>query len=350
MSELITGIQQVGIGVSNALEAKHYYKHLFGMDVLIFEDSAEATLMQQYTGSKVHSRHALLSMNMSGGGGFEIWQYTSRPPKPHQPLRFGDIGIFAVKIKTQNIAAAHHHFSKEKTIEVSAIMESPDDRKHFWIKDVYGNHFNVIEGDEWFKTGNNVCGGVAGVVIGVSNIEQSIEFYKDLLGIKEVIYKGTAPCVDMPAIEQHGQRFKRALLKKGIANKGAFSKLLGSVQVELVQALDFIPHKIYNDRYWGDCGFIHVCFDVLNMNDLKQKCEGAGYKFTVDSAQSFSMGTSSGRFCYVEDQDGTLVELVETHSIPILKKINWSLNLKARKNDKPLPDWMIGMLALNKIK
>jgi hypothetical protein len=62
------------------------------------------------------------------------------------------------------------------------------------------------------------------------------------------------------------------------------------------------------------------------------------------------MGTSAGRFCYVEDRDGTLIELVETHKVPILKKLNWSLNLKTRKNEGPLPDWMIGMLALNKIK
>ncbi len=100
----------------------------------------------------------------------------------------------------------------------------------------------------------------------------------------------------------------------------------------------------------GDCGFIHLCFDVLHMDLLKQKSTEAGYNFTVDSANSFSMGTSAGRFCYVEDADGTLIELVETHKVPILKKFNWSLNLQTRKNEGPLPDWMIGMLALNKIK
>ncbi|MBA2761083.1 MAG: VOC family protein [Segetibacter sp.] len=350
MKDLITGIQQVGVGVTNATEAKSLYKDLFGMNVLIFEDKAAASLMTKYTGSKLHNRHAILSMNLVGGGGFEIWQFTSRTPLLQNAPLFGDLGIFATKIKTKNVQAAHTYFNTFENITVSDVMETPDDKLHFWVTDPYGNHFNIIEGDEWFKNGQGMCGGVAGAVIGVLNIDASLNFYKNVLGIDEVIYSGTAPAIDLPIKEQLGQRFKRVLLKKQVANRGAFSKLLGSVQIELVEALDFQPKKIYEDRFWGDCGFIHLCFDVLNMDLLKQKSAQAGYNFTVDSASSFSMGTSAGRFCYVEDPDGTLIELVETHKVPILKKLNWHLNLKTRKNEGPLPDWMIGMLALNKIK
>lgn len=113
MGEFITGIQQAGIGVTNVQEAKMMYKHLFGMDVLIFEDKAPASLMTRYTGSQLHHRHALLSLNMAGGGGFEIWQYTSRKPMfPAVPLRLGDLGLFAIKIKSENIKAAHAFFVK----------------------------------------------------------------------------------------------------------------------------------------------------------------------------------------------------------------------------------------------
>ncbi len=350
MQDLITGIQQVGIGVTDAVEAKNLYKDLFGMDVLIFEDKAPATLMTQYTGQEVHRRHAILSMNMQGGGGFEIWQFTSRMPQKQNNPVFGDLGIFATKIKSKDIKAAHAHFLTFQNITVTDLMEAPDDRYHFWITDPYGNHFNIVEGDEWFKHGQGICGGVVGAVIGVANIERSLHFYKDILGIDTEVYSGTAPAVDIPHQPDVIQNFKRVLLKKQVSNQGAFSKLLGSVQIELVEALDFTPTKIYKDRYWGDCGFIHLCFDVLKMDILKSKSEDAGYKFTVDSASSFAMGSSAGRFCYVEDPDGTLIELVETHKIPIFKKLNWNLDLKSRKSNGPLPNWMIGMLALNKIK
>jgi catechol 2,3-dioxygenase-like lactoylglutathione lyase family enzyme len=350
MKNLITGIQQVGIGVINADEAKYLYKDLFGMNVLIFDDCAEASLMTKYTGSRVHKRHAILSMNLSGGGGFEIWQFTSRTPAQQSEQLFGDLGIFATRIKSRNVAAAYEHFKSIASITVSDLFASPDDRLHFWLTDPYGNHFNIVEGDEWFKSGKTICGGVAGAVIGVSDMTKALSFYKDVLGIDEVIYSGTAPAIDLPFVQQRGQQFKRVLLKKQVTNKGAFSKLLGSVQIELVEALDFTPKKIYQDRFWGDCGFIHLCFDVLHMDSLKERSQASGYNFSVDSANSFSMGSSAGRFCYVEDPDGTLIELVETHKVPILKKLNLSLNLQARKSEGPLPDWMIGMLALNKIK
>ncbi|GEO08240.1 VOC family protein [Segetibacter aerophilus] len=350
MKNLITGIQQVGIGVTNADEAKYLYKDLFGMNVLIFDDYAEASLMTKYTGSQVHKRHAILSMNLFGGGGFEIWQFTSRTPRQQSEHRFGDLGIFATRIKSKNVAAAHEHFKNIASVTISDLFASPDDRLHFWLKDPYGNHFNIVEGDEWFKSGKSICGGVVGAVIGVSDMKKALRFYQGVLGIDEVIYSGTAPAIDLPFIQQQGQQFKRVLLKKQLANKGAFSKLLGSVQIELVEALNFTPKKIYEDRFWGDCGFIHLCFDVLHMDLLKERSLALGYNFSVDSANSFSMGSSAGRFCYAEDPDGTLIELVETHKVPILKKLNLSLNLKARKSEAPLPDWMIGMLALNKVK
>ena len=73
---IICGIQQVGIGVSNLKEAWKWYKENFGMDVRVFEEKAQAGLMKIYTGGKTRSRHAALALNLQGGGGFEIWQYT----------------------------------------------------------------------------------------------------------------------------------------------------------------------------------------------------------------------------------------------------------------------------------
>jgi hypothetical protein len=53
-------------------------KHLFGMDVLIFDDQAQSKLMTQFTGGSVYNRRAILTMNLQGGGGLEIWQYLDR--------------------------------------------------------------------------------------------------------------------------------------------------------------------------------------------------------------------------------------------------------------------------------
>jgi hypothetical protein len=58
------------------------------------------------------------------------------------------------------------------------------------------------------------------------------------------------------------------------------------------------------------------------------------------------MGEAGGRFAYVEDPDGALIELVETHKIPIMKKYGWFLDLTKRKGNKPLAKWMFKVLAM----
>jgi catechol 2,3-dioxygenase-like lactoylglutathione lyase family enzyme len=351
MEPYINGIQQAGIGVSNAAEAKFLYRDLFGMNALVFEDRATAVLMTRYTGGECHSRHAILALNMAGGGGFEIWQYTSRQPSlpVHEPLP-GDLGIFALKIKCRDIKAAHQFYLVNKNVSISPVMTTPDGRQHCWLKDAYGNHFELVEADDWFKKAYSITGGVAGAVIGVSNMDKAVHFYKELLGIDTISYQGTGPLTDGPGWQDTAGGFNRVLLKKELPGQGAFSKLLGAVQVELLEAKERVPKKIFGNRYWGDCGFIHLCFDVTGMDMLKTRFGSNGYSFTVDSQEAFAMGSAAGRFCYVEDPDGTLIELVETYKVPILKKLGWHLDLRKRDPRKPLPGWMIGMLGLNKIR
>ena len=86
------------------------------------------------------------------------------------------------------------------------------------------------------------------------------------------------------------------------------------------------------------------------MDGLKKHAAELNIDFTVDSHESFEMDNAAGRFCYAEDPDGTLIELVETHKIPIFKKFGWYLNLKKRDRQKPLADWMINLLSLSKVK
>jgi len=69
----------------NAEEAKFLYRDLFGMAAKIFDDKSPASLMIPYTGVDVHNRYAILTMNLSGDGGFEIWQFNSRIPTK-QPI------------------------------------------------------------------------------------------------------------------------------------------------------------------------------------------------------------------------------------------------------------------------
>ncbi|MFN8243746.1 MAG: VOC family protein [Ferruginibacter sp.] len=352
MEQLIAGIQQVGIGVSNADEAKLYYRDLFGMNTKVFDDEAEASLMTKYTGGETYRRRAILSMNLSGGGGFEIWQFLNRCPlQKKSKLLPGDTGIIATKIKTADIYRAHAIVSKSPVASISTIFISPDNRRHFWIEDNFGNWFNIIECSSWFKLTGSHFGGVAGAVIGVSNLKSAYEFYSNILGIDEKVYEQKVNEDEFPFYDTDGKtNFTRLLLRKKCGERGAFSKLLGDFEIELVQSDSKLGSHIYANRFWGDCGFIHLCFDVTDMEALKLKCQNAGLHFSVDSNDSFQMGQAAGRFCYIEDPEGTLIELVETHKVPISKKMGLYIDLKKRKQNKPLPAWMVKLLGLSKIK
>jgi catechol 2,3-dioxygenase-like lactoylglutathione lyase family enzyme len=111
-----------------------------------------------------------------------------------------------------------------------------------------------------------------------------------------------------------------------------------------------ITETIFENRFWGDWGFIHLCFDVQGMNALKDRCVEFGTPFTVDSDNSFDMGEAAGRFAYIEDPDGYWIEFVETHKVPIFKKLGLYLNLKQGRAPKHLPKWMLKALGLNRVK
>ncbi|MCK5170054.1 MAG: VOC family protein, partial [Bacteroidales bacterium] len=227
---------------------------------------------------------------------------------------------------------------------------------HFFVKDPYGNIFQVVEETDWFKKTNKLTGAIAGAIIGVTDIENACKVYSDILGYDEVVYDKEEVFNDFSAFPGGDKKFRRVLLKSSKKRQGSFSKLLGESSIELIQVLDREPKKIFKDRFWGDLGFIHLCYDISGMEALKQDCESKGFPFTVDSSvkhnedNSFDMGEAAGHFSYIEDPDGTLIEFVETHKVPILKKFGWYLNMKKRDPLKPLPNWMLNALALNKVK
>lgn len=353
--KIISGIQQIGIGIPNVHEAWTWYREYFGMDIPIFEEAAEAELMLPYTGGEPRSRHAVLALNLQGGGGFEIWQYTSRVPEaPKFEAQLGDLGIFITRIKSQDVGTAYE-FMKEKGAELlSTIQADPSGNQHFFVKDPYGNIFQVIGHDSFFSKTAAHTGGPSGCMIGVTDIEKARKLYTDILGYDLVVYDEEGIFDDFANLPGSSQKIRRVLLTHSQAREGAFSRLIGPTYIELVAGLEREPRKIFKDRFWGDLGFIHLCFDIVNMDALKKECEEAGFPFTVDSTAAlggdFDMGEASGKFSYIEDPDGTLIEFVETLKMPIAKKWGWYLNLKKRNPKKPLPDWMLKSLRLNRVK
>ncbi len=355
-SYVISGIQQMGIGVMNVKEAWKWYIKRFGMDCRIFEDEAEASLMLPYTGGQPRSRHAVLALNLQSGGGFEIWQYKGRDPvKIKDEIKIGDLGIIACKMKVKNVNNTLNFYKKDGIEVPSDATADPSGIMTFFMKDPYGNIFQMVEAHDWFRNEKKLTGGAFGALIGVSDIERSKVVYSDILGYDEVIYDITGIFPDLSNLPGGTNEFRRVLLKRSKSFAGPFSKVLGQSLIELISSTGKPGKKIYEGRFWGDPGFIHLCYDMRGMDELKAFCESKGFPFTVDSkmsheGNSFDMGEAAGHFSYIEDPDGTLIEFVETHRLPILKKLGWYIDLRKRDPYKSLPDWMVKTLKYSRVK
>ena len=313
----ISGIQQIGVGTENFRKSWNWFIRMFGTDVKILEDDTVAERMLPYTGNQPQKRHACIAVNLQGGGGFEIWA---------------------------------------RWDAVSEVGALPDGTPCFYVKDLYGNCFQVVQTDYLYIEEGKLTGGMAGAVVGVTDMEKSMAFYREILGYDTVKYDETGVFADWSLLPGADGRYRRVLLAPSKPRQGAFSALMGPDCIELIQALDRTPRKIYEGRYWGDPGFIQICYDVTGMRELEKFCTEKGHPFTVDSCPggiTFDMGDASGHFTYIEDPDGTLIEFVETHKVPVVKKLGWYIDMKKRDPRKPLPKFLfraMGLVSREKVK
>jgi catechol 2,3-dioxygenase-like lactoylglutathione lyase family enzyme len=353
---IISGIQQMGIGVTNVEEAWKWYIKQFGMDCRIFEDEAVAELMLPHTEGLPRRRHAVLALNLQSGGGFEIWQHKGKEPtKIKEEICIGDLGIIACKIKAKNTELTLKTFQNNGLSVPSEAVLDPSGKITFFMKDPYGNIFQIVEATDWFSQENKNTGGSYGAIIGVSDIERSRIVYSEILGYDKVIYDTTGVFNDLSGLPGGDRKCRRVLLRRSEPFAGAFSKVLGQSEIELVSTPDVPGKRIYEGRIWGDPGFIHLCYDMNGIDNLRNFCENKGFPFTVDTKKSqegnsFDMGEAAGYFAYIQDPDGTLIEFVETHKVPILKKIGWYLDLRKRDPNKSLPEWILKTLRFSRVK
>lgn len=345
----VSSIQQVGVGTADFRKSWDWYIEMFGFDVKILEDDTVAERMLPYTGGMAQKRHACIAVNLQGGGGLEIWQYSERTPQPAAfDISVGDIGIFAAKLKCRDVERFHAELSR-KWHRCGKVSKSPDGTKDFFVEDPFGNTFQIFERKDVFIEDHKLCGGVAGAMVGVTDMDESKKFYRELLGYDNVIYDVTGKFEDWHLMPGADRKCRRVLLGKSEEPSGAFSGLLGTNTIELVQILEQTPRKIYEGRYWGDPGFIQICYDVSGMTALGEFFASKGHPFTVDSCpngEKFDMGEASGRFTYIEDPDGTLIEFVETRKVPVVGKLGLYINMDKRDKRKQLPKFLFRMMGL----
>ncbi len=352
MEYTIHGMQHLGVGVPEHAKAWKWYRKFFGLDMPFFNDEASAELMTIYTNDRVISKRAAMILNLKGGCAIEVVRPSTFKAK-HAEVQhqLGDLGINIGWVKTPDIQKSYEFFKENGADVISEIVKMPDGQNTFHLKDLNGTQFQVVEANDFYTKTKHVTGGTSGSTIGVTDMEKTMTFYS-VLGYDEVLYDESRQFEDWSSLAGGSGKYRRVLLSQSNPSGGGFSKLLGKTYIELVQDLsDRTPVKIYEGRQWGDIGFVHLAFDVRNMVALGKKLDEIGHGFTCDTKDALSMGESTKVHCtYIEDPDGTLIELIEVYKIPIIEKLGIYLNVEKRPASQPYPNLMLKALKFMRVK
>ncbi|GAB3042230.1 VOC family protein [Virgibacillus ainsalahensis] len=136
--------------------------------------------------------------------------------------------------------------------------------------------------------------------ITVKNLEKSLEFYVDVLGL-ELLTTQTVNAgyifniVEIPGLKEV---------------KIAFVKVPGGNEVEL---LEYVGIKTYpgNTRSC-DYGTGHICLEAENLEGIYNELKAEGIMFQSEKVVTITSGANKGaKAVYMFDPDGYIIELME---------------------------------------
>ena len=129
----------------------------------------------------------------------------------------------------------------------------------------------------------------------VSDMEKSLKFYRDLLGLKV-----------KSLVDEEGEFLDNMLAHENVKNKVA--KLYAKNGNALVELIDSKSYGNKKDRDFFTIGASHFALTVDDLDETYDYLIKNGVKFTAPPQQSPD-GFAKVTFC--EDPHGTLIELVE---------------------------------------
>ena len=133
------------------------------------------------------------------------------------------------------------------------------------------------------------------VGIVVSDMEKSLKFYRDLLGLKVKSLE-----------DEEGEFLDNMLAHENVKNKVAklYTKN-GNALIELIDSRSYANKK---DRDFFTIGASHFAFTVDDLEKTYDYLVKNGVKFTAPPQQT---PDRFAKVTFCEDPDGTLIELVE---------------------------------------
>ncbi len=134
--------------------------------------------------------------------------------------------------------------------------------------------------------------------ITVSNLERSVAFYRDILGL-ELLYTR----------ESSGEG-----LSKGVGVENAHLKIaILRVRDDFLELIEYVTPKCVPKALRPcDIGSMHVAFQVEDIEGMARKLNNHGYHFNAPPRHITEGPMKGWVWAYFKDPDGAQLELVET--------------------------------------
>ncbi len=311
---MITAFQHVGIGVHDTGRTYDFYRRMMGFRVKLSDKTSYMEEMTPIIGALVELR-ALMAANARGGAAIELIEHTStRPQEAPQAVQWGDIGYLELGLKAFGLDQLYLNL-KSRGVEFltpvrSMELSSGGRERYAYLRDPDGLLLQLVE--EKGGAGPAV-GGVRHVAIGVGDLKRARSFYRDVLGFGDVLheFKGRMPELDAVT---GGREMEVAVL--GHRGEGSSAMpLLERAIVKLVHTPAYRGKVVYEGRRWGDVGLMEMAFDVSDLGETTNAVISRGAElFHPPTRVDMGSGTA-GRFSYIKDPDGNVVEMVEVEKV-----------------------------------
>lgn len=247
------GLKFVAKGVNDLNYATKFYSDFFQ-----FSKVKKSALKDEDFNFKNYYNLTEELFNEEGGAILQLVQEEDARIHKFEP-DLSQIGILGVKIKTRKIDQ-NFFLRRSRTVKIQTnYTYHPLRRKHFHL--VADNIlFQIFDAEEnFFADLNKHNCGVGGVIIGVSDIEKSGEFYSKILGYDKVIEQTEGVFSDFKDLKNGDKYFKRLILQQTENQDAEYRNFLGNSEVELIEIQGFA------DEYTPD--FRNSGLNYLSINN-----------------------------------------------------------------------------------
>jgi lactoylglutathione lyase len=143
-------------------------------------------------------------------------------------------------------------------------------------------------------------GGVNHTGLQVRDVERSIAFYRDLIGLELLARRESRADYVAEVVGYPGAVLQMAWLRHPS----------GGPVIELLEYVE--PKGTPIDTSTPNPGTAHVCFSVRNIHATYERLKGAGVKFKSPRPVAITQGINRGGYAiYFTDPDGITLELLQ---------------------------------------